>query len=124
LGFLIDTHVLIWAVEGSRRLSTVARDTLLDPDSDLNVSAVTAWEFADLRARGRLPAIADFARVADLLAFRVLDLPGALWQLAADLPNHHGDPADRMLIAHAIHADLTLITADGAMREYPVRTLW
>lgn len=36
----------------------------------------------------------------------------------------HGDPVDRMLIAHAIHADLTLVTADGLMRRYPVKSLW
>lgn len=124
LDLLIDTHVLIWAVEASPRLRASAREMLVDPVNRLYASAVTAWEFADLRARNRLPTIADFAVVIDLLALRLLDVPADLWRLARDLPNLHGDPLDRMLVAHAINADLPILTADETIRGYPVRTLW
>ena len=124
LELLIDTHALIWMVEGSRRMSVTAKHAIVDPGNRLFISAVTAWDFADLRARNRLPAISDFSMVVDLLAPTVLDLPADLWRLAARLPNLHGDPADRMLITHAIHADMTLVTADVTMQGYPVRHLW
>lgn len=62
--------------------------------------------------------------VIDLLEPTILDLPANLWRLAVGLPNLYGDPADRMLIAHAIHADMTLVTADVTMQGYPVRHLW
>ena len=124
MDLLIDTHALIWVVEDSPRMSLVAREALIDPDNRLYISAVTAWEFADLRSRNRLPSIADFSVVMQRLAPTLLDLPASLWQLATGLPNIHGDPADRMLIAHAIYADLTLVTADATMQSYPVRSLW
>lgn len=124
LDLLIDTHVLIWVVEDSHRLSAHARDTLLDPDHRLFASGIVAWEFADLRGRSRLPALADLATVIDLLGLRLLDVPADLWRRAESLPNLHGDPMDRMLIAHAINADLPLLTADATIRSYPLRTLW
>lgn len=124
LDLLIDTHVLIWAVEGSRRLSSRARDALVEPTNRLLVSGVTAWEFADLKARGRLPVLADFATVAEMLSLVILDVPAELWKLADGLPNLHGDPTDRMVIAHTIFADLTLVTADATIRSYPIRSLW
>lgn len=124
MDLLIDTHVLIWTIEGSKRVSSKARDLLADGANTLFASAVTAWEFADLRARDRLPSLADFSVVIDVLSLRLLALPTELWRLADRLPNLHGDPTDRMLIAHAIHADLTLVTADKTVRTYPVRSLW
>ena len=124
MDLLIDTHVLIWTVEGSKRVSPTARDLLADGANTLFASAVTAWEFADLRARNRLPSLADFSVVLDVLSLQILALPTELWRLADRLPNLHGDPTDRMLIAHAIHADLGIVTADSTIRSYPVRSIW
>jgi PIN domain nuclease of toxin-antitoxin system len=124
LDLLIDTHALVWVVQGNPRMSSAVREAIIDPENRLYVSAVTAWEFADLRARNRLPALADLSVVLQRLAPTLLGLPADLWQLATSLPNLHGDPVDRMLIAHAIYADLTLVTADVTMRSYPVRSLW
>ena len=124
MDLLIDTHVLIWAVEGSRRLSARAYDAIVDPTNRLMVSGVTAFEFADLKSRGRLPALADFATVAERLSLVLLNVPADLWKLADSLPNLHGDPTDRMLIAHTMYSDLTLVTADATIQSYPIRTLW
>lgn len=124
LALLIDTHVLVWALEGSERLSRAAADALLDPAMSIVVSAVTAWEYADLHARGRLPSAADFETARMALRAEVLALPASLWRMADQLARYHRDPVDRTLIAHAIHAGLTLVTADVTIRAYPVRTLW
>ena len=62
--------------------------------------------------------------VAEMLDLELLDLPANLWRRVESLPDIHGDPVDRMLIAHAIQAGLTLVTADRTMRKYPVPTLW
>ena len=121
---LIDTHVLIWAIGDPTKLTDAARQAITASDERLFVSAVTAFEYADLHARGRIPEAAQFAAVVTALDLTLLDTPGSLWRIAAMLPQYHGDPVDRMPIAHAIHADLTLIAADGDMRKYPVRTLW
>ena len=90
----------------------------------LCVSAVTAYEFADLNRRGRFGADLPLADLLGRLDAAVLDYPAAAWLIATDLPPIHLDPVDRMLVAHAIHADLTIATADATIRRYPVRTIW
>jgi len=67
---------------------------------------------------------ADFGTVATMLALETVDLPADIWRLAVTLPDLHRDPVDRMLIAHALHLDATLVTADVTMHRYPVRCLW
>jgi len=88
------------------------------------VSAITAWEYADLQKRRRLPTTEDILHLQSLYGFELLDFPSSAWALAEELPDIHRDPVDRMFIAHAIAADLTIVTADRSIRRYPVKTLW
>ncbi len=124
LALLLDTHIIAWLLAGDRRLKPDIREEIFDGDTRLFVSAVIAWEYTDLALRGRLPSVEGFEDLQAMLQIEVLDLPSGLWRLAAKLPLLHKDPVDRMLIAHALHADLTLITADKIMRDYPVKSLW
>lgn len=124
LPILIDTQAIVWAVTASRRLSGAARKAITDGAEDILVSTVTAYEFVDLNRRGRFGVDLSFHFVLDQLEARVLDYPAIAWTVAEALPPIHLDPVDRMLIAHAIHADLTLLTADAMMRRYPVRSIW
>jgi PIN domain nuclease of toxin-antitoxin system len=119
---LIDTHILVWMVTADRRLKTPIRNALMDAGARLCVSAVIAWEYADLHERGRIPGAA-FPTVCAELSCEVLPLPADLWSLAGKLPEIHGDPTDRMLIAHAISAGLTLVSADRNIARYPVPLL-
>lgn len=121
---LLDTHVLVWIGEGNAKLSAAALAAIRDAGTSLLVSAVTAWEYVELHRRERLPGTADFTEIMTKLHAQVVDLPAEVWTVAAALPDIHRDPTDRQVIAHAILADLTLITADADMRRYPVRTLW
>lgn len=115
---------MVWLGVGSRRLSRPAREAIEAPENRLHVSAITAWEYADLETRGRFADSAPLAGLREVLDFEIMDFTGDLWALASTLPAIHGDPVDRMLVAHAIALDMTLITADGNIRRYPVRTLW
>jgi PIN domain nuclease of toxin-antitoxin system len=124
LALLLDTHIIAWILAGDRRLKAHVRDIIFDGDTQLFVSAVIAWEYTDLALRGRLPSVELFENLQELLKIQLLDVPSNLWRLAATMPLLHRDPVDRMLIAHAIHADLTLITSDKIMRDYPVKSLW
>lgn len=105
-------------------MSRRARDAIESADNPLYVSAVTAWEYADLEARGRFGDSAPIMALRDMLGFEIVGFGGDLWALAARLPAIHRDPLDRMLIAHAISLDLTLVTADKTIRRYPVKSLW
>jgi PIN domain nuclease of toxin-antitoxin system len=121
---LLDAHVLIWLPTGDPRLSKAAREAIADPESELFASAVTAFELASLQQRGRVAMVEDMAAVADVLGLSVTDFPAEAWRVAERLPDFHRDPVDRMLIAHAIVGDFTLITADADIRRYPVKSLW
>ena len=85
---------------------------------------MTAYEFADLNRRGRFGVDLPLAILLELLDAQVIDYPAECWRLAAELPPLHRDPVDRMMVAHAIHAGLTLVSADETIRRYPVQTIW
>lgn len=121
---LIDTQVLVWLLSGDRRLRQSWTDQLSDPNTIGYVSAVIAWEYSDLSLRGWLPIQEDVAQLQALFGLKLLDYPAEGWMMAARLPDIHRDPVDRMLIAHALLLDMTLVTADAAIRSYPVKSLW
>ena len=125
MALLIDTNALAWFGAGDPRLSIPARQAMTDGAEELLVSAVTAYEFADLNNRNRFDADLPLEALLRSLDAEIIDYPAECWLVAASLPDLHRDPVDRLVIAHAMHADLTLVTSDATMREYPVvRTLW
>ena len=124
MSLLLDTHVILWLVADRRRVSDIVLDRISNVPERLLVSAVTAWEFEDLAVRGRLGPIGSFDQVRQALDLEVLDLPADLWRIVRQLPDLHRDPIDRIVIAQAIEADMTLVTSDETMRRYPVTTLW
>lgn len=123
MNLLLDTQILVWLLTGDRRLRAEWLEAFSALDTDIYVSAVTAWEYSDLRSRGRLPVEEDMADVQALFGLHLLDFPMICWALSADLPDIHRDPVDRMLVAHALALDMTLVTADEIMRRYPVKLL-
>ena len=117
---LLDTHIALWAVTGSGRLSATARQLILDAH-EVHVSAASVWEIAIKHALGRgdMPVSSEQA----LQAFR--DWGYALLAIkpehavrVADLPAIHADPFDRLLIAQAVTEPLRLLTADTALLRY------
>lgn len=121
---LLDTHALIWAAADRDRLSERAADAIADPDNDVYVSAVSGWEVAIKRARGRL-RFPDVDRGL-LRALRFAELPIGLGHAVEVglLPVHHRDPFDRMLVAQARVDDLTLVSSDRLLAPYDVALWW
>lgn len=114
----------MWIGSGDPRLPSHVRQKLREIGTPLYVSAVTAWEFVDLEDRSRLPEGVSFPAIIDRLDAKLLDFPADAWKLVRNLPKLHLDPVDRMVIAHAMHSDLILCTANAQMRSYPVKTFW
>ncbi len=123
MNLIFDTHALYWLATGHPRLSqrVVAA---LEESGAIFLSAITAYEYADLNLRKRLDNAPDLDRLCDDFDVEILDFPIDAWRVAEGLPDIHRDPIDRMLIAHTIVADLTLVSADMQVRKYPVRLLW
>jgi PIN domain nuclease of toxin-antitoxin system len=99
---LLDTHLLLWALSGPERLGDATRDAIRDPANDILVSTATIWEVAIKTQLGR----PDFAVRAETIAKEALARGFAelliRWQSASilsDLPMHHRDPFDRILLA-------------------------
>jgi PIN domain nuclease of toxin-antitoxin system len=119
-GLLVDTHIALWALGAPARLTVSERALLVDPTVDRRLSPVSIWEAAIKREAGRLRAPRNLAA---LLAaeFRMLDLTASLLEAAAELPRLHADPFDRVLVAHALHEDLAVLTRDQRFAAYGVR---
>lgn len=125
---LLDTHALIWWLLGDPALSRNAQSCIADDGNDIFVSAASGWEIATKFRLGKLPGAAVFAAdISGALAGQGFDeLPVTLRdaQLASELPGEHRDPFDRMLVAQAILADLTLISNETVFDRWAVRCLW
>ncbi|MBI4754040.1 MAG: type II toxin-antitoxin system VapC family toxin [Betaproteobacteria bacterium] len=125
---LLDSHVLLWLDGGPKRLRPQVREALADPATHLYVSAASLWELQLKFGKGRLPEVPSvktmWERMRTAAQLRLLHIqPEHLWRMSA-LPDLHGDPFDRLLVAQAQHERLTLVTADTHLARYPVEILW
>lgn len=121
---LVDTHALLWWLTDDRALSLTAREALADPAIEPLVSAASIWEIAIKRSLGKLSAPDDLPeRISDEGFSWLAISPAHAWQVR-DLPTHHRDPFDRMLIAQALTEHLPVITTDSRFTEYGVEVRW
>lgn len=122
---LLDTKVVVWLLLGDRSAIPASVATAIaDPDNEPLVSAASVWEIAIKRSLGKLTI--DRAWPRELARLDLLALPVTAEHAAAveDLPWHHRDPFDRLLVAQAAVEGATLVTADRQLDSYDVPTLW
>jgi PIN domain nuclease of toxin-antitoxin system len=123
VSLLLDTHILLWWLSDDPFLPTAAREAIASSESEVLVSAATAWEIAIKQAAGRLEAPADLLEAVEANDFETLPITAAHALAAGALPPHHSDPFDRMLIAQARAESLTLISVDNRFPQYHVDLL-
>jgi PIN domain nuclease of toxin-antitoxin system len=121
---LLDTHALIWALEGSPKLSKTARSLIESSQNEVLVSAASAWEIAIKKALGRLSVPDDLIEAIDASGFTRRPIGFAEVRRLESLPPLHADPFDRMLVAHALEESAAIITRDPAIARYAVTTIW
>ena len=123
---LIDTHVFVRTISGFGHLPRVVRAALIDPDNEVLVSAVAAYEIEYKRERdpdlARLPRDLQEAAVALRFEWAAVEVEHAA--LAGRLPRLHGDPCDRVIVAQALSFRATVVTGDGMIGAYGVPILW
>ena len=124
MSILIDTHVFLWGAGGGELLSASAREILDDPEIPIFLSVASAWEIAIKWSKGRLilpelPAeVIRNAVATSGMSQLAITMKDAL--AVSDLPFHHKDPFDRVLIAQARNHGLRLMTANPILEKYDV----
>lgn len=121
MNLLLDTHVALWAITDSPRLSKKARELIESPRSTAWISAASVWEIAIKHALGRgdMPVSSqDAVRFFRESGYRFLPVEAEHAMAVEDLPPHHQDPFDRILVAQALVEPMRLITHDPMMARY------
>jgi PIN domain nuclease of toxin-antitoxin system len=122
--FLIDTHILLWALTNDRRLTPGTIKVLRDSDNEVLVSAASLWEIGIKYANGRLPlpkAPGEYLPTAlARTRFEVLPVLAEHAYAVADLPLHHKDPFDRLIIAQAKVEGVPVVSDDPWFKVYGV----
>ena len=125
---LLDTHTLLWWLDGDRRLPRQARAVIAAPTNDIRVSAASAWEITTKARLGKLPGALDVASdVAGAVAgqgFLAIEITIVHAQRAGSLPGPHRDPFDRMLAAQALAEHLPIVSNDDVFDAFGVRRIW
>jgi PIN domain nuclease of toxin-antitoxin system len=119
---LLDTHALLWWLADDG-LTRQAEDAIADQANLVMVSAVSAWEISIKKALGKLTAPDDLEQQIDEGGFAPLPITIRHGIAAGELPRHHDDPFDRMLIAQAVAEGLTIVTHDKRFADYDIAIL-
>jgi PIN domain nuclease of toxin-antitoxin system len=124
---LLDTHIFIWMATEPERLSPKLTASIIDRQNTLFLSLVSIWEIQIKVALGKLDLMGDLATTVDTqieensIQILGIDLPH-IYALS-NLPAHHRDPFDRLLIAQSQVEQMTLATVDRAFDRYDIDLL-
>ena len=125
---LLDTNALIWFVTDSPRMPGRLKDLLEEDGTETFVSFVSPWEIAIKTRLGKLdlgrPLYPEVAQLVLRNGFTMLAPEWQDVQMIANMPLHHRDPFDRMLIAQALRHGLTALTPDTLWDRYGILRLW
>lgn len=115
--------MLVWFATADRALAADVSAAIRDDDVVVAVSVASVWELEIKRAKGMLELPQDIGAQLNAADFDLLDVTLAHVVCAAELPSHHRDPFDRLLVAQARTERFTLVTADGSVKRYDVPIL-
>ncbi|MGB7375889.1 MAG: type II toxin-antitoxin system VapC family toxin [Rivularia sp. (in: cyanobacteria)] len=125
---LLDTHTFLWFIGGNLNLSSTAKNAIENTNNQRFISIATLWEISIKVSIGKLKLGLEFTKLVEQEvygnAIEILEiLPEHLDELV-NLPFHHKDPFDRLIIAQSLVEDATLISKDAVFQSYPIKLLW
>jgi PIN domain nuclease of toxin-antitoxin system len=120
---LLDTHIFLWALSEPNRLTQKQVIAMEDPTNTVYVSSISITEIAIKASLGKLELVFDPLDAAEKSGFEMLDFSAKDALLLKDLPFHHRDPFDRMLITQAISRKLIIATQDSIIDRYDCQIL-
>ena len=129
MSYLLDTSTFLWFVNDDWKLSADARLLVEEPGIEIHLSLVSIWEIAIKSTLGRgLELPRPFVQFIDVVLqnydFKVLEISISHLKRVSELPLHHRDPFDRLLIAQSLAEDLPIISSDSVFDRYPIDRFW
>lgn len=127
MNLLLDTHTLIWFLEGDANLSAAAKEQIENPANTNFVSVATFWEIAIKVSLKKLEMQIPIQNLKQLVwenGIEVLPITIENTLFVSQLPFYHKDPFDRLLVAQAVNENMILVSRDEAMPLYKVQTIW
>lgn len=124
---LIDTHSLIWFLNGDKDLSEEARKAIVSKNAKNFVSIASLWELSIKISLGKLVLNAPFSVMIgqiELNGFQILPITFEDTLLLSSLPFYHKDPFDRMIISQSITNKCSIISKDSYFNLYPINLIW
>lgn len=125
---LLDTNSFLWFISGSDRLSVDAKNFIADMQNQLVLSAASLWEIAIKISLGKLDLLQPYGQLIpqQLEENDIAVLPLEIGHLnkVIDLPFHHRDPFDRLIIAQALAEGIPVVTSDAVFSQYAVKLIW
>jgi PIN domain nuclease of toxin-antitoxin system len=125
--YLLDTHTLIWFIEGDLSLPSKVKKEITNVSNDCYLSIASLWEIAIKLNIGKLEFSFSFDNIEDFLSankIQILPITFLHLQRLTNLNLIHRDPFDRLIISQAIAENLTILTKDNNIQQYPVKYLW
>ena len=124
---LLDTHTLLWYIDGNEKISAASR-TLIEEKGIVNfVSIISLWEISIKISLGKLEILTPFSNFSQLInenGFEILPISFEDILLLTNLPFHHRDPFDRMLVVQSINNNLKILSRDEILDNYQVNRIW
>ena len=128
MNILLDTQVILWSISGDSRLSKHACSVFLEPENNLYFSMAGYWEIAlkisigKLELADRWPEIIDREMRSNFIKF--LPITQEHCNCLSELPFHHRDPFDRLIVAQAKTEQMVLLSADSQLKKYNIEVIW
>ena len=125
---LLDTHAFLWLISGDDRLSETAQQTFLDPGNIMFLSAASLWELSIKMSLGKLSLKSGWLKTiqdemeVNAIQWLSIEMPHCVE--LTNLPFHHRDPFDRMLVAQAMVEDMRLLSRDNRLSSYEIKRIW
>lgn len=120
MNLFLDTHIVLWWLDDNPQLSIPARHGIMDTGNVIIVSAAVIWEIRIKQALGKLQIDPGFYKVIQQQGFELLPITADHAFAVGNLPTHHRDPFDRIIIAQTIFEGFTLVTHDDIFQKYGI----
>ena len=127
MAYLLDTHAFLWFISGDSQLPVSVRDKIKDINQPCFLSVASLWEITIKKQLGKLTlniTLDELFEYADRNQIEIVQFTYDHLPALSSLPDHHGDPFDRLISSRAIAEKLILITRDKGLKKYKVKQQW